>query len=323
MRNNVLAGLAVFGTIGLTSILASCQASQVEIKADVCQANLVVLGTAQDAGKPQIGNSTDPAWRDSSLIRTASSVALINREAATYSLFDATPDVKFQMHMLETSSEVEGLALGEIFLTHGHMGHYLGLAQFGREAMGAKNIPVYAMPKMQGFLENNGPWDLLVKLKNIDIKSLANQTSVAINSSIKITPFLVPHRGEYTETVGYRIQGAGKSVIFLPDIDSWEEWQASGAELTDIITANDYIFIDGTFYSGDELPGRDMSKIPHPTMVHTMEMLKKLDPASRAKIHFIHLNHSNPAGDPTTGAFEDVEKAGYKIARAGERFCLD
>lgn len=319
MNNIFLTGLAASLTLGLVA----CQASDAPIKADVCNANLAVLGTAQDAGKPQIGNSADPAWSNSSLIRTASSIALVNREAATYSLFDATPDVKYQMHMLEISSEVEGLKLGEIFLTHGHMGHYLGLAQFGREAMNAKNVPVYAMPKMQSFLESNGPWDLLVKLKNIDIKPLSDETPIKISDKISVTPFKVPHRGEYTETVGYRIQGIGKSAVYIPDIDSWEQWAETGANITDIIANNDFLLFDGTFYSGDELPGRDMSKIPHPTITHTMEMLKTLDPASRAKIRFIHLNHSNPAHDENTNAYEDIEKAGYKLARAGERICLD
>lgn len=319
MKNNFLAGIAASLTVGLVS----CQASDAPIVADICNANLVVLGTAQDAGKPQIGNSADPAWRDSSLIRTASSLAVVNSEAATYSLFDATPDVKYQMHMLEISSEVEGLKLGEIFLTHGHMGHYLGLAQFGREAMNAKSVPVYAMARMQNFLENNGPWDLLVKLSNIEIKSLTGGTAITISDKISVTPFSVPHRGEYTETVGYHIQGAGKSAVYIPDIDSWEEWTEAGTNLDVVIAANDYLFLDGTFYSGGELPGRDMSKIPHPTITHTMEMLKTLDPASRAKIRFIHLNHTNPALDPNTNAYEDIEKAGYKLARAGERICLD
>lgn len=319
MKKIFLTGLAA----SLSIVLTSCQASDVLIKADVCTANLVVLGTAQDAGKPQIGNSDDPAWRDSSLIRTASSLALVNRNTATYSVFDATPDVKYQMHMLEASSEVEGLHLGEIFLTHGHMGHYLGLAQFGREAMSAKSVPVYAMPKMVNFLENNGPWDLLVRLNNIDIKPLADQTPIGFSDTISVTPFTVPHRGEYTETVGYRIQGARKSAVYIPDIDSWEQWAEAGTRLEDIIAANDYLLLDGTFYSGDELPGRDMSKIPHPTITHTMEMLKTLPTASRAKIRFIHLNHSNPAHDQNTNAYEDIEKAGYKVARAGERICLD
>jgi len=180
---------------------------------------------------------------------------------------------------------------------------------------------------------------LLVKLKNIDIKPLSDDAAVKISDKISVTPFIVPHRGEYTETVGYRIQGAAKSAIYIPDIDSWEQWNPKWYNDIDtqtskqqdmlvgplelLISGTDYLLLDGTFYSGDELPGRDMSKIPHPTITHTMEMLKTLDPANRAKIRFIHLNHSNPAHDENTNAYEDIEKAGYKLARAGERICLD
>lgn len=308
--------------MGLATGLASCQQEQAKVRIETCSTALYILGTAQDAGKPQIGHSEDPAWQNPDLIRTASSLGLVDKDTGSYVLFDATPDIKFQMYALENYSAAQNLHLGGIFLTHGHMGHYLGLAQFGREAMGAKAIPVYAMPRMQNFLENNGPWDLLVKLKNIDIKPLTDGTSVTA-SGATITPFLVPHRGEYTETVGFRIQGAGKSAIYLPDIDNWQEWEAMGTKLEDIIGANDYLFIDGTFYNGDELPGRDMSKIPHPTMVSTMEYLKTLGPRARSKVLFTHLNHSNPAHDKHTTAYEDVEKAGYRHAQAGGKFCLD
>lgn len=308
--------------IGLVIGLSACQEKQDLVKAETCNTNLFVLGTAQDAGKPQIGHSEDPAWQNAGLIRTASSLGLVDRQTASYTLFDASPDVKFQIYALENYSAVSNIKLEGIFLTHGHMGHYLGLAQFGREAMGAKSVPVYAMPKMQSFLETNGPWDLLVKLNNIEIKPLTNQTPVPVNGAT-VTPFLVPHRGEYTETVGFKIQGAGKSAIYLPDIDNWEQWEEMGTRLEDVIADNDYLFIDGTFFSGDELPGRDMSKIPHPTITHTMERLKPLSSAERSKIFFTHLNHSNPAHDKHTNAYEDIEKAGYRVAQTGAKICLD
>ncbi len=308
--------------VGLVFGLGSCQKQPTTVKAETCNTALFILGTAQDAGKPQIGHDEDAAWQNPGLIRTPTSLGLVDKQSASYTLFDATPDVKFQTYALKQYSDVQELHIGGIFLTHGHMGHYLGLAQFGREAMGAKSIPVYAMPKMKSFLEDNGPWDLLVKLKNININPLEDQTPVTINGAI-VTPFLVPHRGEYTETVGYKIQGKSKSAIYLPDIDSWEEWEAMGTRLEDVIAANDYLFIDGTFFSGDELPGRDMSKIPHPTITHTMESLKSLGLGERAKVLFIHLNHSNPAHDHNTNDYEDIEKAGYRVAQTGGKFCLD
>jgi len=307
---------------GLVLSLAACTDKQA-VTPDNCASTLYVLGTAQDAGKPQIGQHADPAWRDGALIRTASSLALLERESNSFYLFDATPDIKFQLYALAQYSGQPDTKLAGVFLTHGHMGHYLGLAQLGREAMGAKNIPVYAMPKMQNFLENNGPWDLLVKLGNIKINPLLDQMPVKLGDNITVTPFAVPHRGEYTETVGFRIQGAGKSAIYLPDIDSWEKWDETGTKLEDVIAANDYLFLDATFYSGDELPGRDMSKIPHPTITHTIERLQPLSPNARAKIHFTHLNHSNPAHDEITNAFQNIEKSGFNVAKAGQHFCLD
>ncbi len=40
---------------------------------------------------------------------------------------------------------------------------------------------------------------------------------------LTITPFIVPLRDEYFETVAYRITGPCKSVVFIPDIDKWNK----------------------------------------------------------------------------------------------------
>jgi len=306
---------------GLMMGLASCQQPVVNtVEGSSCRVSLFVLGNAQDAGKPQIGRHDDPAWQNPALIAPATSLAVSDQDTGANYLFDATPDIKAQMYALDKYTNGGGFRLDGVFLTHGHMGHYLGLAQLGREAMGAKSVPVYAMPEMANFLETNGPWDLLVKLENIELMPLTNQIPIVLSGAVSVTPFIVPHRGEYTETVGYKIQGPGKSAIYLPDIDNWEAWSTP---IEDVIAANDLLFLDGTFYSGDELPGRDMSKIPHPTIIHSMEMFKNLSTPQRAKIRFIHLNHSNPAYDEHTNAYEDIEKAGYAIAKTGDRHCLD
>ncbi|PHR94284.1 MAG: pyrroloquinoline quinone biosynthesis protein PqqB [Robiginitomaculum sp.] len=311
--------LSFSAVLGLTA----CQQNTPTNSVNTCNVNIYVLGTAQDAGKPQIGHHIDTAWRNSEQIIPASSIAVADNTDNSRYLFDATPDIKAQLYALDQFSGAGGFRLDGIFLTHGHMGHYLGLAQLGREAMGADNMPVFAMPKMASFLENNGPWSQLVALNNISIKPLADQRPVTINPRISVTPFLVPHRGEYTETVGYQITGPGKSAIYLPDIDAWQDWDAMGTKLEDVVAQNDLLFLDATFYNGDELPGRDMSEIPHPTMVETMERLRTLSVADRAKVRFIHLNHSNPTHDKNTKAFTDIEKAGYKIAKTGEQYCLD
>ena len=287
-----------------------------------CDISVVVLGTAQDAGKPQFSVHGDPAWSDPDQAKLAASLGLIDRREGKRYMFDATPDMKQQAYDLDQMDDGRGFALDGVFLTHGHMGHYLGLAHLGREAMGANAIPVYAMSDMASFLRENGPWDQLVALNNIDIKSLEDDVTVHLSEDLTVTPFSVPHRGEYTETVGFRIEGQARTV-YLPDIDSWTAWEAQGGSLENLVRENDRLYLDATFFSGAELPGRDMSLIPHPTISTTMDTLAHMPADERAKVHFIHLNHSNPAHDKKSDAYAQVKADGFNIAQEGDIFCLN
>jgi pyrroloquinoline quinone biosynthesis protein B len=131
-----------------------------------------------------------------------------------------------------------------------------------------------------------------------------------------VTPFLVPHRDEYSETVGYMIAGPNKKALFIPDIDKWEKWDRSIAtELSKV----DYAFLDATFYDGEEL-NRDMSEIPHPFIVETMQLLKELPSSEKNKIHFIHFNHTNPVLDSNSAQARAVVQAGFHLARFHQVF---
>jgi len=306
----------------LLCLVFSVEAAEL-VDQNQCNIELVVLGTAQDAGKPQISVHSDPRWADRNTVEDAASIAALDATTDKRYLFDASPDIKYQLYLLDQLDGATGFQLDGVFLTHGHIGHYLGLAHLGREAMGAKSIPVYAMPKMQNFLQTNGPWDQLLALNNIEIFPIKDQSTTKLSTHLSVTPFLVPHRAEYTETVGYRIEGVSKSAIYLPDIDSWQKWDESGVRLEDVVAKNDFLFLVATFYSGAELPGRDMSLIPHPTIKKTMQRLEKLPASMRAKIWFIHLNHSNPVHDEKSPEYSAVLSAGFNIAKTGTRLCLD
>ena len=204
-----------------------------------------------------------------------------------------------------------------VFLTHAHIGHYTGLIHLGREVMGAKEVPVYAMPRMKQFLETNGPWNQLVNLGNISIQEINDNGVVQLNERLSIVPFLVPHRDEYSETVGYKVQGPNKSLIFIPDIDKWDKWESNIKEL---VEDNDYSLLDGTFYDINELPGRDMSKIPHPFIIETMEIFE--DSIYRNSIHFIHLNHTNPALNKNSNEYKKIIYNGFNIVERGNIFNL-
>ncbi len=284
---------------------------------------LLVLGIAQDGGVPQTGDLSNPAWTDLSRKRRVACLAVVDPTDGGRWMIDATPDVKEQLHALDLAAPTaQRPGLRGIFLTHAHIGHYLGLALLGHESMGARDVPVYAMPRMASFLRQNGPWDQLVRYRNIVVNELSGGESVRLNQRLSITPVPVPHRQEYSEVVGYRIQGPSRSALYIPDIDSWETWDEQGVHVEDEITKVDFAFLDGSFFANGEIPGRDMSGFPHPFITHSMERFAKLPESERAKIRFTHLNHTNPVLDSLGPESRQVKAAGFGLAVEGERFGL-
>ena len=274
--------------------------------------SLMVLGIAQDAGFPQIQckkSCCTDAFARCDHREMVACIALIDHIEKKYFLLDATPDMKYQMQLVEKNTDA---SLGGILLTHAHIGHYTGLMDLGREAMGADKVPVYAMPRMLKYLSNNGPWSQLVSLGNILLMPMTADSSVKLSDNIALTPHLVPHRDEFSETVGFHIVGIEKSGWFIPDIDKWDKWDRDLNELLD----NDFLFIDGTFYRNGEIYGRDMSEIPHPFIMETMQKLESVGKDQKAKVHFIHFNHTNPAmWDSEIRA--EIHQAGYWLAEEG------
>lgn len=291
-----------------------------------CQIAFVILGAGQDAGAPQIGNPSDPAWNDPSLRLFATSAALVDRLVGDRYLFEATPHITDQLQILDTivHSEWPGMSVSGIFITHAHMGHYGGLMFAGFEAANANDIPVHAMPRLTEYLSSNGPWDQLVRYDNIELNPLEERTPTAlIGERITVTPYTVPHRDEYSETVGFVIDTPGQSVLFLPDLDSFDEWESEhGIVIEDMIARVDYAFLDATFYDDNELPGRDMGAIPHPRVAASMDRFDALPEAERSKVWFIHYNHTNPVRFEDSSETLTVLERGYKIARRGDQHCL-
>jgi len=278
---------------------------------------VIVLGIAQDGGSPQSG-CEKPCCKDlwnSNEKEKVSCIGIVDPKSRKSWMIDATPDFSEQYRIITKENHTE---LAGIFLTHAHMGHYTGLLHLGREVMGAKDIPVFAMPKMKEFLESNSPWDQLISLNNIEIQLMKNDKEIKLADGLFIEPFLVPHRDEYSETVGYKIIGVNKSVLFIPDIDKWEKWDQ---DIFQVILHIDIALLDGTFYSQGELPDRDMSEIPHPFIVESMETLYPLNTPNRNKVHFIHFNHSNPAIKIGT-ASNLIRSNRFNVAREGMIFPL-
>lgn len=282
---------------------------------------IYVLGVAQDAGYPQAGCYQPhclPGWENPELRRGATAIAVVDPKTNSKYLFEATPHLPDQLYNLERIASDERYSLDAIFITHAHIGHYAGLIFFGFESMSANNVPVYAMPRMTQYLNTNGPWSQLVTMNNIVLLELKDQQAVNFNN-VSITPMLVPHRDEFSETVGYQIEGPNKSALFIPDINKWEIWDHS---IIEEIRKVDYALLDATFFDASELPGRDIADIPHPFVIESMEIFEELKADDKAKVWFIHLNHTNPLLNSESAAYQQVIARGFNVAREGDRLPL-
>ncbi len=297
--------------------------TSIAVKDTLSGISLIVLGTVQDAGSPQIGcekeccrglfDRPDP-------LRKVVSLGLIDHETGKRYIVEATPDIATQLHALNRTAGVpEGKTPDGIFLTHAHIGHYTGLMYLGKEAMHASRVPVYVMPRMGRFLDKNGPWDQLIHQDNIRLYRLKGDSAVALTPNLSVVPFLVPHRDEYSETVGFEIRGPHKKALFIPDIDKWERWDR---EIEEKIAQVDYAFLDATFFSGDELNTRNMEEIPHPFVLETLLRFSDLPASEKKKIRFIHFNHTNPLLIRDSEAYKKVISGGYGVAEFLEKIDL-
>ena len=281
---------------------------------------IYILGNTQDAGLPHIGCQhkfcQDNFDKYDQYFVT--SIAVVDSDLRKYIMFEATPDITYQLNNLNNSIFQEFLLPESLYITHAHIGHYTGLMYFGREALGSKNLLVKVLPKMSEFLKSNGPWNQLVNINNIEIQKLNFGESNNELTNISVTPIKVPHRDEYSETAGYVIQGKNKKALFLPDIDKWENWDKNLVHLTEEF---DYLLLDATFYDSKEI-NRDINEIPHPLVTETMSLLDNLSSELKVKVYFIHMNHTNLMLDPESEFSKLVESKGFNIARLGQKLNL-
>lgn len=309
--------LAVF----IISVIG-CTTNDVAInKTNQAKQYITILGTAQDGGFPHIGcqkKCCDDFYKGILPKQQVVSLGLVDKESQQKFLFEATPDISTQLADLEKNHLKTNTIIDGVFMTHAHMGHYAGLLYFGKEALGKKDIPVYAMPKMKEFLSNNGPWSQLVTTQNIVFLDLQKDSIVPLSNALKVTPFLVPHRDEFSETVGYKIEGKTNSALFIPDINKWSLWEKN---IVEEVKKVDYAFIDATFFKEGEI-NRPMSDVPHPFIEETVALFENESLATKNKVIFIHFNHTNPALQSNSKERNDLELLGFRFATEGQRFKL-
>jgi pyrroloquinoline quinone biosynthesis protein B len=287
----------------------------------------ILLGTAQDGGLPQAGchcAQCAPAHTDPAKRQWVVCLALVDHATHQSWLIDATPDFREQLHALH--SLAPDCPLAGIVLTHAHVGHYAGLIHLGREAWDTHHLPVYASPRMAGFLRENAPWSQLVALGNISLRTFppsrkrqrdANESfrETQLGPNLHVTPMQVPHRDEFSDTLAFIVRGPTRRLFYCPDIDAWDQWRH---DLRRFVSEVDMALLDGTFFSAGELAGRGLSQIPHPLVTDTAERLAGVN----CDVRLIHLNHSNPLHRP--GPERDwLAARGMAPGAFGDRWRLD
>lgn len=279
---------------------------------------VLLLGAAQDGGFPQFGcfcRNCSAVLDGAVAGDTAVSLAVIDRGAGKWFLIEAAPQLHEQW---KTFGRIfKGLELAGVFLTHAHTGHYPGLLFFGKESMNTSHLPVYASAEMHDFLQTNEPWGVLYRNGNIDRVDIADGCDQELTSCLTISPQFVQHRRDFTDTCAFHIRGLQRSLFFCPDIDSWEGMQP---DLVAVVTSVDVALLDATFYHDEELPGRDMSCIPHPRVVHTVALLK--DVTTETEVVLIHLNHSNCLWVDSELEESLLREDGVRVGRKGMTWSL-
>jgi pyrroloquinoline quinone biosynthesis protein B len=286
-----------------------------------------VLGRAQDGGLPHLGceQLCCTEARKSGREEYPACLGIHDTKTGTLLLIEATPAIESQVALLHqlTDTHTRGRQpFDALLLTHAHIGHYAGLIQLGREVASTKSIPTFVTKRMGAFLTDNAPWSQLVALQQIDLHVLPETDRLATSFSpiegLEVEAFKVPHRDEFSDTVAFKFHGPNQTVLFVPDIDRWDGHEKLLHRLLDDV---DVAYIDATFYDGRELPGRDMTKIPHPMMIDTMELLSQFAKEHDGAIRFIHLNHTNPAFSDHA-IQQELRNRGFRIAQQGERIGL-
>jgi len=289
---------------------------------------IVVLGTAQDGGVPQIGchcGNCESARCDPLRRRSATSLLVVDPVESKRFLIDATPNLPEQLEIADQIA-VRIAPMGHrpplfdgVFITHAHVGHYAGLMYFGREMYAADRQAVFATDAVCAFLHGNAPWEMLVSAGHIELMRVLLGQPINLTERLIITPIIVPHRGEYSDTVAFLVRGPVRSLFYVPDTDAWGPWERP---IEDHMAGVDFALLDGTFFDDGEVRGRSVSEIPHPRIAQSIERFSAMPPENRNKVHFTHLNHSNPVCDPDSREHGAVLSAGMHMAREGQVFIL-
>ena len=286
--------------------------------------SVTILGTAQDGGIPQAGCSCErcnEAHKDLRLRKYPVSLGIIGTDGSKH-IIEVTKNLSEQL-MIWSTNENELFIPETVSITHLHLGHVEGIGQFGKPVMSSKEVDVFLSHKNKNIFDERSDIKLMIEENNIrtHAKNFNQLFEPMQGCGFSLQFISIPHRSELGDTAAIIIKANKRNILFMPDQDSWEETleyysKENIREFLKMFDINEAL-IDGTFWSMEELPGRNISEIPHPTIQDSLKLLGKRmenDP----RISFLHLNHSNPVNDIGSKQRKLVEENGWRVSEIGD-----
>jgi pyrroloquinoline quinone biosynthesis protein B len=121
--------------------------------------------------------------------------------------------------------------------------------------------------------------------------------------------------------VGLLVEQGEKRLFFAPSLPGQnQEWKK-------LAESSDLVFLDGTFWSDDELiratgSGKTARAIGHLPLSGTDGLLQQFSGTGRGRRVLIHINNTNPILDEDSTEYHQVREMGWEIAHDGMEFTL-
>lgn len=295
---------------------------------------LRVLGAAAGGGLPQWNcgcrNCVRARAGDPDVPPRSQPSLAVSADGARWSLVNASPDVRDQFARfpgLHPRPGTRDVPLDTVVVTNADLDHVLGLLVL-REALPHR---IVSTPWVrEAVLRHNAAWRLLEPAwgtAKLD-QPVPLDRDGAVEARLFPVPGKVPgwlgdleaNHPEATTAVRIQDLRTGRRAVYAPGVKRLD------AGLLAELEAADLAFVDGTFFTSDELaalrPGapdaHTMGHLPIAGADGSLQHLAGL----RARVLYVHLNNTNPALDAGSEAAARIRRAGLEVAADGQELVL-
>jgi pyrroloquinoline quinone biosynthesis protein B len=288
-----------------------------------------ILGSAAGGGFPQWNCNCRvcQAARNGNgqaLARTQSSIA-VRAEKGPWYLINASPDLRQQLAELpaERSDELRVTPIAGIVLTDAEIDHTAGLLLLRESSV---PLQVYSSEAVRGALTDHYPvLSMLERYCGVRWSRLDPGEHIVLDGELELEafatggdpPLYMNGDGHGITATGLTIRdrATGGVLTYAPALEAIDE------EIAERFRTSDYVAVDGTFWTDDELVSLGLAERDAHAMGHlplsgpdgSLEVLEALP----GKAILLHVNNTNPILLADSEERAIVERSGVDIARDG------